>query len=358
MTATIRILFLEDLPADAEMAKRELKKAGIEFVGKVVETENDFRNELNGFLPDIIISDYSLPSFDGMSALKIVRKHTHYIPFIILTGSMNEETAVNCMKSGANDYVIKEQIKRLPYAVHEAIEANKIRLEKEKILEELIEAKEKAEESDRLKTAFLANMSHEIRTPMNGILGFTNLLANPQLSGAEKAEYIDIIQKSGQRMLNTVNDIIEISKIETGQVKPFINPVNICKVIEDLVVFFEREAEQKGLGFNYDKQTDPGTILTDLTKFTSIMSNLIKNALKYTDKGSVPVGCKEGENYALFFVRNTGIGIPANRQKAVFNRFEQADIGDTRAFQGSGLGLSIAKSYVEMLGGEIWVESE
>ncbi|MCA1746814.1 MAG: response regulator, partial [Bacteroidales bacterium] len=230
--------------------------------------------------------------------------------------------------------------------------------EKKRMIEELIEAKDKAEESDRLKTAFLANMSHEIRTPMNGILGFTDLLSKPQLSGEEKTKYINIIQKSGQRMLNTVNDIIEISKIETGQVKPAISPVNICHVLEELVIFFEKEAEQKGLGFNYDKRTDPGTILTDLTKFSSIISNLIKNAIKYTDNGSVTVGCEKDKDQTIFFVRDTGIGIPANRQKAVFNRFEQADIGDTRAFQGSGLGLSIAKSYVEMLGGEIWLESE
>jgi PAS domain S-box-containing protein len=143
MTNTTRILFLEDLPADAEMAKRELKKAGIVFVGIVVETEQAFRKELTGFKPDIVISDYSLPSFDGMSALKIVRKHSLYIPFIVLTGSMNEETAVNCMKAGANDYVIKEQIKRLPYAVLEAIEANKARMEKLDVEKRLLESEEK-----------------------------------------------------------------------------------------------------------------------------------------------------------------------------------------------------------------------
>jgi PAS domain S-box-containing protein len=603
LTISTRILFLEDLPADAEMAMRELRQAGIEFVGKVVETEKDFKTALNEFNPDIIVSDYSLPTFDGMSALKIVREHTHYIPFIVLTGSMNEETAVNCMKAGANDYVIKEQIKRLPYAVLEVIEANKVRLEKlemeeqllqseekfrnlfqnhsaikliidpesleivdanhaaeafygwsvdtltkmkisdinslpepkirekinlvfknvtinfdfrhrrandtlsdvevfssivtigkrdyihsiihditekkdtekklkllsraleqnpvaivisdyqgiieyvnpaftaitgytldeiklkaprilssehqsdrfykqiwkniqsgkdwqgeilekkkngelywenviispivdeaseithfimvreditekKRMMEELIEAKEKAEESDQLKTAFLTNMSHEVRTPMNGILGFTKLLSKPQLSGEEKAQYIEIIRKSGQRMLNTVNDIIEVSKIETGQVHPSLSPVNICSEIEDLMNFFKREAEQKGLAFHFDRRVDPGIILTDFTKFTSIVSNLLKNAIKYTDSGSVTVGCKKGRGRTIFFVKDTGIGIPADRQKAIFNRFEQADINDARALQGSGLGLSITKSYVEMLGGEVWLESE
>ncbi|WP_319479044.1 PAS domain S-box protein [uncultured Draconibacterium sp.] len=226
--------------------------------------------------------------------------------------------------------------------------------------EELKQAKEKAEESDRLKSAFLANMSHEIRTPMNGIFGFTDLLKEPGLSGEQQQQYIEIIQKSGNRMLNTVNDIIEISRIETGEIRISSNTVNINKHLLTLHDFFSLEAEKKGLSLVIDNilPDDNSLIVTDKSKLGSVLSNLIKNAIKFTDKGSIKIGCKQNKEFLEFYVEDNGIGIPADRKDAVFNRFEQADIKDSRVYEGSGLGLAIAKSYVEMLGGKICVNSE
>lgn len=225
---------------------------------------------------------------------------------------------------------------------------------------ELVDAKDKAEESDRLKSAFLANMSHEIRTPMNGILGFTDLLNDPCFSGEEKQNFISIIQKSGQRMLNTVNDLIDISKIETGQMTLVFDRINIIEKVHALFHFFGPEANEKGIEliFNCNIAPEQGEIKTDASKFDSILTNLIKNAIKYTDSGSIEIGCSKSINTVSLYIRDTGIGIPANRHKAVFRRFEQADIKDTRAFEGSGLGLTIVKAYVEMLGGTIRLESE
>ncbi len=225
---------------------------------------------------------------------------------------------------------------------------------------ELREAKEKAEESDRLKSAFLANMSHEIRTPMNGILGFTELLKEQGLTGEQQANYIDIIQKSGDRMLNTVNDIIEISKIETGQIKENIDIVNINVQIQYLYNFFKPEAKKKGLNLILeDTVNNEGVLLkTDSSKLNSILGNLIKNAIKYTKSGWVRIGYKRKEDMLVFCVSDSGIGIKQDRQAAIFERFVQADIEDKMALQGSGLGLAIAKSYVEMLGGKIWLDSE
>ncbi|WP_346862091.1 response regulator [uncultured Draconibacterium sp.] len=224
---------------------------------------------------------------------------------------------------------------------------------------ELITAKEKAQESDRLKTAFLANMSHEIRTPMNGILGFTTLLQEPGLTGEDQNRFIEIIKKSGDRMLNTVDDIIEISKLETGQIKVVNRKLNASLHLNTLFQFFEFEANQKGLQLKLGNQIpdDDNQIITDKNKFSSILSNLIKNAIKFTDKGFIEIGGIKKQQYFEFYVKDTGIGIPKKRIDAIFNRFEQADIDDVRAFEGSGLGLAIAKSYVELLGGEIWVES-
>jgi PAS domain S-box-containing protein len=247
--------------------------------------------------------------------------------------------------------------------------------EQKKGEKELIIAKEKAEESDRLKSAFLANMSHEIRTPMNGILGFAELLKQPDLTGEQQQKYLRIIEKSGLRMLNIINDIVDISKIESGQMEMNLSKVNINKQIDYLYNFFKPEAESKGLQLTVENwiTNENAEVETDQEKLFAIISNLIKNAIKYTPAGSVTFGCKlnlnranilnsdspESKHYEIeFSVKDTGIGIPAGRHAAIFERFVQADIADIQAYQGAGLGLSIAKAFVEMLGGYLWLESE
>jgi PAS domain S-box-containing protein len=228
------------------------------------------------------------------------------------------------------------------------------------IEQDLIVSKERAEEGDRLKTAFLANMSHEIRTPMNGILGFASLLKEQKLTGEEQQEYIAIIEKSGVRMLNIINDIVDISKIESGQMNVYISKTNINEQIGFTYNFFRYEAEQKGLQLLFTKSlpASEAIILTDREKVYAILTNLVKNAIKFTPTGVIEFGYHLSNAVLTFYVKDTGIGIPADRQQAVFDRFIQADIGDKRAFQGAGLGLSISKAYVQMLGGKIWVESE
>ncbi len=235
-----------------------------------------------------------------------------------------------------------------------------ISIERKKAEEELIVALAKAQEADRLKTAFLANMSHEIRTPMNGILGFTELLADSHFTGEEKRDFINIIRKSGQRMLNTVNDLIDISKIETGQMQVVLTETNIREQVLNLYNFFKPEASEKLLDFRLSEKIEPAVALvrTDVPKLDSIMTNLIKNALKYTDSGFVEIRVSLTGNVFKFSVSDSGIGIPEERKHAIFNRFEQADIEDSRALQGSGLGLAITRAYVVMLGGTIKLESE
>jgi PAS domain S-box-containing protein len=225
--------------------------------------------------------------------------------------------------------------------------------------DELRKAKEKAEESDRLKSAFLTNMSHEIRTPMNGILGFTELLHLPDLTDDDRAEYIDIIKKSGDRMLNTINDLMEISSIEAGFVSILKSETNINTSLLFLLSFFELQARQKGLELIVQSPLpdEEAILLTDKDKLESILINLIRNAIKFTHKGSVEFGYVTKDNEIEFYVTDTGIGIPPEKIEVVFDRFIQADVTLSRRYEGSGLGLSIAKAYVEMLDGHIWVQS-
>jgi signal transduction histidine kinase/CheY-like chemotaxis protein len=224
---------------------------------------------------------------------------------------------------------------------------------------ELQRAKERAEESDRLKSAFLANMSHEIRTPMNGILGFSELLKNPELTGDLQQEYIGIIEKSGARMLNIINDIVDISKIEAGLMKLDIKETNINDQIEYIYSFFKPEAEAKGikLSFRASLPAKESIIYTDSEKTYAILTNLVKNAIKYTEEGKVEFGYFKKAELLEFYVKDTGIGIPKDKREAIFERFIQADVADKMARQGAGLGLSISKAYIDMLDGKIWVES-
>jgi hypothetical protein len=225
---------------------------------------------------------------------------------------------------------------------------------------DLLQAKEHAEESDRLKSAFLANMSHEIRTPMNGILGFASLLKEPDLTGEEKENYIRIIEKSGLRMLNIINDIVNISKIEAGLMKISNQSVNLNEELEYIYTFFKPEMDGIGRQLFYDKTyADEEAILyTDREKLYAIFTNLVKNAIKYSQSGPIEIGYVKKAGVFEFYVKDYGIGIPKNRQKAIFERFIQNDSPDKKTIEGTGLGLSISASYVEMMGGNIWVKSK
>ncbi len=203
-------------------------------------------------------------------------------------------------------------------------------------------------------------MSHEIRTPMNGILGFLDLLKEPDLSEKNKATYIDIVTQSGNRLLETINDIIEISKIETGELKVNISNVNISDLMSYFYGFFSQQTDEKGIEYIISNKLPENikSFQTDRIKLESIISNLIKNAIKYSTEGSIESGCHLEEDNMVFYVKDTGTGIPPEKIDHIFDRFVQGDNTLSHPQEGSGLGLSIAKAYIEMLKGEISVESK
>jgi PAS domain S-box-containing protein len=238
--------------------------------------------------------------------------------------------------------------------------------ERKKAEMELIHAKNKAEESDRLKSAFLTNMSHELRTPLNAIIGFSGLMAD---AGPDQntISYSQIILKSGQHLLNLVEDIFDTTMIETGQTKVSLQNVNIAAILEEVkdIIHGERLQESKtdvDLILNLSGIVNITSIVTDSRKLKQVLLNLLRNALKFTDSGYIEYGFitsrKEEKNWLQFYVKDTGIGINSKDHETIFNMFRQVDDTHTRKFGGMGIGLSIAKKTVELLGGNIWVESE
>ena len=232
--------------------------------------------------------------------------------------------------------------------------------QRDEIEKNLKKAKEQAQESDRLKSAFLANMSHEFRTPMNGIMGFARLLDNPDLDEEKRMQYAQFIRKSGDRMLEFMNSLLDIAMIESGQTQLHVSDSSVNTIIDDLLTLFKSEARNKDLQLtcHKDRPFREDRILTDSTKLKQILAKLMHNAIKYTDQGEVSVGYVVNEEEMQFFVSDTGIGISPNMYEKIFEPFRQAELNYTREYEGAGLGLSISRAYVEMMGGRIWLNSE
>jgi PAS domain S-box-containing protein len=481
----IRLLHLEDVAADAKLAEFEIRKVLPSSIIRVVESKPEFISELEQFNPHIVISDFKLPSFDGLSALKIVLEKSPLTPVIILTGSMNEDTAVECMKAGATDYVTKGHSKRLGQAVLHALEKKENKLlkkraeealiqseenfhrsiadspmgirvvtidgrtiytnkafldiygfdsieeftntpakeryipecyvehqarkqkrkngqevneyevniirkdseiriikvlrkevlwngskhyqvmnrditEQRNLTRDLIAAKEKAEESDRLKTAFLHNISHEVRTPMNAIIGFSKILQIRNNSPEKLYQLTEIIAKSSYQLLSIITDIITISTIDAGQEKINDQENRLNSILKRSYDQFLPKGQAKNIELNLilALADEEDHVLLDDAKFVQILNNLIDNALKFTLCGQITFGYRIKHTELEFFVEDSGIGIEPGMHEEIFKRFRQVEIASNRQFGGSGLGLSISKAYIELLGGRIWLRSE
>ncbi|MBT6834441.1 MAG: response regulator [Bacteroidetes bacterium] len=485
MEKNLRILIVEDSEYDVRIIVEILKhnQYQVEYINvfsaeKMHEVcKNDHFN--------LIISDYTMPDFDGIQALGIAKSYFPDVPFVIVSGTIGEETAVNAMKSGASDYIMKDNLKKLVPAVKNIME--KVRIKKElkeveikyahlfnsmleaifvtdtsrnvinvnpqflvlfgysmdevlykptkvlfkdkkdyfdigkkladlgeekltiNILElvkkdgssfiaearsypmynakgvsygvitlfrdvteskrmeaELISAKEKAEESDRLKSAFMDNMSHEVRTPLNAIIGFSQLLSMPDLQTEEKEEFISLINSRGNDLVRIISDILEISKIQAGSIELSTVPCNLNNLLNDIKQKLEASPLKKErpavfINLQNELKSDINLINTDIEKLRLILFNLIENALKYTPDGQIDIQFQPdatNKDCIAFSIKDNGIGIPAFKLPIIFDVFRQVDDSHTRIYGGTGLGLSICKSLIEKLGGEIQVKSQ
>ena len=478
----LKILVLEDSMPDMELIRELLSDAGYSLDLTHVVNEAEFTETLSQHCYDIILSDYNLPGFDAFGALEITQKLCPNIPFICVSGSIGEDKAIELLKLGAVDYVLKDRPERLPFAVKRALEEAKEKEEhrkaeeriklldkaieastisvcitdvdgkiiyvnpffcsltgysqdemlgrttrflqsgllpakfyeeiwatvlsgkdwggetqnkkkngdlfwaktyispitneqgnishfvrikeditkRKKMLEELVIAKEKAEENDKLKTAFINNISHEIRTPLNGIMGFGHFLADEKLSPEKRKEYYKIIRESGKRLMNTITDYMDMAMIVSGTMRANKKEFAVKPLFEEIVEETKPLLLGKQIRFvaEIPKEHASLTIHSDSKFIRKILHILLSNAYKFTRDGIVVSGYRVLSESIEFFVQDTGSGISPDKLDQIFDIFTQEETSDTRGYDGSGLGLTIAKGLVNLLGGTLTVVSE
>lgn len=369
MNKELHILMLEDSSIDAELIERSLKKNNISFISKRVETREDFIKELRDFVPDLILSDFKLPAFDGLEALKIVKNDFPDIPFILVTGALGEERAVEVLKSGASDYVLKENLSRLPHAamtaIREAQDGLELKLAEERLKQyaaELERANKELKRLDEIKSEFVSIASHELRTPLASIKNAVQLILRGKTGeiNENQARFLQMAERNIDRLTNLLNDLLDISRIESGKVLMNFEELSLKGTIEFSLSSFKVQADAKSITLGMDVPEDIPNVYGDREKLEQILTNLIGNAIKFTpDGGSISVSARRfNEKMVVISVKDTGVGIPEDELDKVFEKFHQVEGSLTRTVQGTGLGLAITKGLVEASHGNIWVESE
>jgi signal transduction histidine kinase len=376
----VNVLIVDDDELDKKLVRLVLMKAAglIKFNVDTAKTITEALEKLvkNGF--DIILLDLNLPDSRGIETVQKIFGVAPGVPIVVLTGLDDEDAGLDAVRSGAEDYLVKGDglevslVRTIRYAIERKkasaslIEAKQ---ELEQINARLIKATAianematEAEKANIAKSQFLANMSHEIRTPMNAIIGFSEVLREEPLTEQQR-EYIKMILDSSEHLLKLINDILDFSKIEAGRIRVETSECDIRALLTSIESLMNPVAKQKQLEFKITCADNvPNAISTDPSKLKQCLVNLVNNAIKFTEQGYIELIArqivKEDKSFIEFEVADTGIGIPPDKQNAIFELFTQLDGSTTRKYGGTGLGLTITKQLTRLIGGDISVESE
>jgi signal transduction histidine kinase len=375
------ILIVDDQEANIDVLTGLLKKQGYTNIMTTIDPR-DVIPLFESFKPDILLLDLAMPFLSGFEVMELLKEHiaqNTFFPILVLTADVTIEAKKRALSGGANDFLTKpfdlievglriqnllytsflqKQLQNQNQILEQRVKERTSELEMQNI--ELIAAKEKAEASDRLKSSFISNISHEIRTPLNGILGFGQILSDVEIEAEERELYIKMLKSSSSRLINTITNFLDISLLTSGNQKVFRKEINASKLIQEVVKKYEDDCISKNNKLSVQAPPDDIEIklVTDGEMVGKILNQLVDNAIKFTQKGNIQLGYQIIKDQIHFFVRDTGIGISAESQKLIFDNFVQEDNTVTRGYEGSGLGLSIAKKFVEFLDGQIWLESE
>lgn len=346
-----RILIVDDEKANLKIlsellnseAEVSVAKSGVQGIWKAEK-----------LLPDLILLDIVMPEMDGFETIKKIKQSDSLseVPVIFITGLDTADNEKYGLDLGALDYIRKPfnaSVVKTRIATHLKL------IRQTKTLKQL---SVKLMEADEAKSRFLANMSHEIRTPLTAIIGYAELIQQNELSGMESEQAIDIIANSGKHLLNLINDILDLSKIEAEKLQIEVMQVVLPVMLDEIVALIRPKVEEKELEFDLDIYYPiPSHIQTDPTRLKQILFNLLNNAIKFTDEGSIRLTVSVIDEHLQFNIIDTGIGIVPEQQRRIFSAFEQADVSVTRKFGGTGLGLNISKYLARKLGGELSVSS-
>ncbi len=375
-----RILIVDDTAANVEVLESLLQMEGYENV----VTTTDSREVLELYLkfePDLILLDLMMPYMSGFEVMEQISRLLNeqiYLPILVLTADASDTIKKKALSAGASDFLSKPfdlvevslRIKNLLYTnyLYSQVRNQNIVLEdkvKERTQEleskneQLKIAWEKAEAANRLKQAFLNNISHEIRTPLNGIIGFRNLLTDKTVSVEEKVDYLEIMQESSTRLINTITRFLDISLLNSGNMELF-----LADAIPELIIYnayekYHSVCAKKEIELEISSENLPEDIIvsTDEHKLLKVFDNLLENAIKFTSGGKIVIGGEMFKNEIVFFVKDKGMGISPDFKDRIFMSFNQFDEEINKEFEGLGLGLSISKGLVELLGGRIWYNS-